>query len=104
MHQISVSRDGAVIGTYDLTVIKQGLTSGQFKLQDWGWYEGLTEWVPIAQLANQLESEVPPAPILPPAPPGSAMPFTLSAADAQQIEKTQKISFRDRHLFKRPQK
>jgi hypothetical protein len=101
---ISISRDGVIIGTYDLAGIKQGLTAGSIQLQDWAWYEGMTDWAPVAEIVNQLEVAAPPAPPRPPAPPQGAMPFTLSTADAQQIEKTQKITFRDRHLFKRPEK
>jgi hypothetical protein len=66
---ISVGRAGQEIGTYDLDGVKEGLASGYFLAEDWGWYEGLSEWLPLPAIIEKLSTPpAPPAPTDPPPP------------------------------------
>ena len=63
---ISVGRQGQEIGDYYLDGIKEGLASGYFLQDDYGWHEGLAEWVPLPVVVENLTN--PPSPPLPEAP------------------------------------
>jgi len=54
MTVISVGRDGQEIGDFDLAGIEEGLGSGYFLSTDLGWYDGLTEWLPLADIVQKL--------------------------------------------------
>lgn len=57
---ISVGRSGQEIGDYYLESVKEGLASGYFLPDDYGWYEGLSEWRPLPEIVKMLS--VPPDP------------------------------------------
>ena len=44
------------MGNYYLDGIKEGLASGYFTQQDWGWYEGISEWIPLPDIVRRLET------------------------------------------------
>ena len=48
---ISVARQGQEIGDYNLDGVREGLASGFFLPDDLGWHEGLTEWLPLPEVA-----------------------------------------------------
>ena len=60
MTVISVARSGQEIGDYYLEGVKEGLASGYFLADDYGWYEGLAEWRPLPEIVEMLS--VPPSP------------------------------------------
>jgi hypothetical protein len=77
MRVISVGRSGQELGHYHLDGLQEGLASGYFLPDDWGWYEGLPEWLPLSEivsrLAEQSVRDQPPAsPIAPSSPRSSA--------------------------------
>ena len=82
MTVISVARAGQEIGDYNLEGINEGLASGYFLPDDWGWYDGLTEWLPVSEIVAKL-SKAPapptqtPLPSLPP-------PVTPSSVSIKQ--------------------
>jgi hypothetical protein len=86
MTVISVGRNGQEIGNYDVDGLKQGLASGFFLPNDWGWYEGLTEWLPLSQIVEKLS--VPPSvPVPPPPPPvSSSRPAKTPKSKTQVIK------------------
>lgn len=52
MSEYTISREGAELGAFDLSQIEEGLKSGFFKQDDWGWKEGMPEWQPLARLTT----------------------------------------------------
>jgi len=72
---VSVGRGGQEIGDYNLDGLKEGLASGYFLPDDWAWYEGLTEWLPLSDIVTKLSA--PPLlshPVPPPVPPSLVAP------------------------------
>ena len=63
MTVISVERSGQEIGDYNLEGIKEGLASGYFLPDDYGWYEGLAEWQPLPAIVEMLSAQPVPAPV-----------------------------------------
>jgi hypothetical protein len=64
---ISVGRNGQEIGDYYLEGVQEGLASGFFLATDCGWYEGLSEWLPLNEIVKKLSAQ-PALPKLPPLP------------------------------------
>jgi hypothetical protein len=73
MTVISVGRAGQEIGNYNLDGVKEGLASGFFFPDDWGWYEGLTEWLPLPAIVERLQMPPPPPVALPISPARAAI-------------------------------
>ena len=71
MSIISVGRQGKEIGDFSFENIRDGLASGFFLPDDYGWYQGLAEWLPLGEIVERLGTlpalPVPPAiPTIPP--------------------------------------
>lgn len=47
-----VNRDEQELGAFDLPQIKAGLQTGQFENSDWGWQEGMDDWLPLSTLVS----------------------------------------------------
>lgn len=47
---ITVSKDGQQLGPYSVDQIKALVQQGKLAPQDYAWYDGLTDWVPISKL------------------------------------------------------
>ena len=64
--QIFINRNNQKFGPYTLDHIHTYLTSGQIQLSDLAWYEGIQDWVPLAQVPGvqglQLQVAPPPPP------------------------------------------
>jgi hypothetical protein len=43
MSDYTVSRDEQQLGSFDLSQIEEGLKTGYFKPDDWGWRQGMPE-------------------------------------------------------------
>lgn len=61
VNAISVARSGQEIGDFSLDGITEGLASGYFLPDDYGWYEGLTVWRLLPEIVETLS--VPPSPV-----------------------------------------
>lgn len=83
---VSVGRQGQEIGDYHLDGIREGLASGYFLPDDFGWYEGLSEWLPLSVIVERLGSLPPPFPILPVAPPPFILPPPVSRKIKQKLK------------------
>jgi hypothetical protein len=81
---ISVGRAGQEIGTYDFDGVKEGLATGYFLADDWGWYEGLPEWLPLPMIVEKLGT-------LPDPPVSTAIPPPFVAPPAVQPHLTAPI-------------
>ena len=67
-----IHMNGATMGPYDMTVLRQGVTSGQFTASTPVWKEGMSAWTPAGQV-SELNSlfgggSTPPPPFSPPTP------------------------------------
>lgn len=45
---VSIARNGSLLGTYQIDHINQYLGEGRLTLQDQAWYEGIALWIPLA--------------------------------------------------------
>jgi hypothetical protein len=54
---ISVARDGHELGDFNFDGLQEGLASGYFRPDDWAWYEGLPEWLPLSEIVSRLRSQ-----------------------------------------------
>jgi len=82
---ISVGREGQEIGDFDLAGIEEGLASGYFLSTDLGWYDGLTEWLPLADVVESLTctpETLPPA--FPPVSPDATSAYPLKGMATQR--------------------
>lgn len=67
--EVWIGRDGERLGPYKEEDVRQWLRSGQLARDDLGWYEGLSDWQPLAVLfADALPATPPPFAPLPAAP------------------------------------
>ena len=48
--QIYIYRDGQQFGPFTLDQINQGLAAGQLLPNDFAFYEGLPQWIPLSQI------------------------------------------------------
>ncbi len=60
MTLISVGRSGQELGQYHLDGLQEGLASGYFLPDDWGWYDGLPEWLPLSEVVDRLSDQAAP--------------------------------------------
>lgn len=51
MSDYTVSRDEQQLGSFDLSQIEEGLKTGYFKPDDWGWRQGMPEWITLTEIA-----------------------------------------------------
>ena len=57
MSDYTVSREDQALGSFDLSQIEEGLKTGFFKPDDWGWRQGMQEWMTLTQItANAAKS------------------------------------------------
>lgn len=57
MSDYTVSREDQALGSFDLSQIEEGLKTGFFKPDDWGWRKGMQEWMTLTQItANAAKS------------------------------------------------
>jgi hypothetical protein len=66
---ITIDRNGTKHGPYTLEQIKEYLGNGTFNEDDWAWYEGSTDWLPIKDIITPATTPPPPLKLAPPPPP-----------------------------------
>lgn len=52
--QIHIARDGKIIGQYSREELQAKIVSGEISQEDFAWYDGLPEWVPLSTLLANL--------------------------------------------------
>jgi hypothetical protein len=84
---IHVGRNGQPLGTFTPQEIHAGIATGRFRVDDIGWYEGLTDWAPLSSL-GALQQPVPES--SPPAanPPPQSREVSLPARATTDVAKT----------------
>lgn len=51
---IYILKNGQQLGPFNETEVRDKMNAGQFTPNDWGWYEGLTNWQPLSTLMAKL--------------------------------------------------
>jgi hypothetical protein len=57
MRQIFIYRDGQDQGPYTLEQVQACLIIGTLKANDFAWYEGIPDWIPLSSAIAQLEQQ-----------------------------------------------
>lgn len=56
---IYITREGRVLGPYSLAQAQELFVSGQFHDNEWAWYKGRKDWIPLSQVPGFLDDPRP---------------------------------------------
>ncbi|HUB65887.1 MAG TPA: DUF4339 domain-containing protein [Candidatus Methylacidiphilales bacterium] len=71
--RIFITKNGQQLGPYTLEQIQAQAAAGVLRTDDWAWYEGITDWIPVNRLPGFSTSQPPPyAPPIPPPTPSAS--------------------------------
>lgn len=57
-----IARNETSLGTFSEEELRAGMAAGRFQPADWGWREGMREWMPLSAILNLPGASPPPLP------------------------------------------
>jgi len=95
---ITIDRNGTKHGPYTLEQIKEYLGNGTFNEDDWAWYEGSTDWLPIKAIITPAPAPPPPPKLAPPPPPVVPFKTNLSNPNSELTQPRVNTTAKRSHL------
>jgi hypothetical protein len=68
--KIFITKNGQQLGPYTLDQVQTQVAAGVLQADDWAWYDGLADWIPLTHIPGFSAAQPPPyfAPVPPPVP------------------------------------